>query len=66
MTRRMIPWHRLLPSHHRLLLWWALAGAGIALPWPIGGSSLPWLQRTADSDGCQVASIYDGSTLAAP
>ena len=66
MTRRTIPWHRLLPRHHRLLVWWALAGLGIALPWLIGGSGLPWLTpRTADSAGCQVASIYDGDTLRA-
>ena len=66
MTRRTIPWHRLLPRHHRLLVWWALAGLGIALPWLIGGSGLPWLTpRTADSAGCQVASIHDGDTLRA-
>ncbi|MEA3641177.1 MAG: thermonuclease family protein [Lamprobacter sp.] len=65
MTRRLIPWHRLLPRHHRLLLWWVLAGAGIALPWLIGGSSLPWLQRSIDNAGCRVVSIHDGDTLRA-
>ncbi|MCF8003707.1 MAG: endonuclease [Chromatiaceae bacterium] len=38
MTRRTIPWHRLLPRHQRLLVWWILAGAGIALPWLLDGS----------------------------
>ncbi|NBC47153.1 MAG: thermonuclease family protein [Gammaproteobacteria bacterium] len=65
MTQRTIPWHRLLPRHHRLLLWWALAGIGIALPWLLDGSGLPWLQRSIDSAGCRVVSIHDGDTLRA-
>lgn len=65
MTQRTIPWHRLLPRHHRLLLWWALAGIGIALPWLLDGSGLPWLQRSIDSAACRVVSIHDGDTLRA-
>lgn len=65
MTRRTIPWHRLLPRHQRLLVWWMLAGIGIAAPWLIGGDGLPWLQRSTDTAGCQVASIHDGDTLRA-
>lgn len=65
MTRRTIPWHRLLPRHQRLLVWWMLAGIGIAAPWLIGGDGLPWLQRSTDSAGCRVASIHDGDTLRA-
>ena len=64
MTRRTIPWHRLLPRHQRLLVWWALAGLGIAAPWLIAGVDLPWLRRQASElPGCRVASIYDGDTL---
>ena len=64
MTRRTIPWHRLLPRHQRLLVWWALAGLGIAAPWLIAGVDLPWLQRQASElPGCRVASVYDGDTL---
>ena len=65
MTRRLIPWHRLLPKHHRLLVWWALAGLGIAAPWLLDGLQLPWLDRSQAITGCQVASIHDGDTLRA-
>ena len=62
---RTIPWHRLVPKHHRLLVWWALAGIGIAAPWLIGGSGLSLFRGAITSDGCRVASIHDGDTLRA-
>jgi len=65
MTRITIPWHRILPRHQRLVVWWIVAGIGIAAPWMIGGVDLPWAQHTAVSNGCKVASIYDGDTLRA-
>lgn len=65
MTRHTIPWHRLLPRHHRLLVFWALAGIGIAAPWLLNGLDLSWLQRTTESTGCTVAKIHDGDTLRA-
>ena len=49
---RTIPWHRLVPKHHRLLVWWALAGIGIAAPWLIGGGGLSLFQgATRSADG---------------
>lgn len=65
MTRRAIPWHRLLPKHHRMLVWWALAGVGIALPWMLGTRGPAWFPGSAVIAGCAVASIHDGDTLRA-
>jgi endonuclease YncB( thermonuclease family) len=65
-TRRAIPWHRLLPRHHRLLVWWALAGLGIAAPWLIAGGNFSWLpSRVSPVAECRVNSISDGDTLRA-
>jgi endonuclease YncB( thermonuclease family) len=62
---RTIPWHRLLPRHHRLLVWWALTGIGVALPWLLSMGGLPLFGAPAAIAGCTVASIYDGDTLRA-
>jgi endonuclease YncB( thermonuclease family) len=69
MTRRTIPWHRLLPRHHRLLVWWALAGLGIALPWLLAGDSAltAWLRQPTSGPelACQLQSVTDGDTVRA-
>ena len=69
MTRRTIPWHRLLPRHHRLLVWWALAGLGIALPWLLAGDSdlTAWLRQSATGPelACTLQSVTDGDTVRA-
>ena len=66
MTRRTIPWHRLLPRHQRLLVWWALAGIGIAAPWLMARGNFAWLPGRANQVAeCRVNSISDGDTLRA-
>ena len=66
MTRRTIPWHRLLPRHQRLLVWWSLAGIGIAAPWLLAGGNFAWLpSRASPVAECRVNSISDGDTLRA-
>ncbi|MBK1732764.1 thermonuclease family protein [Thiococcus pfennigii] len=61
MIRFRIPWHRLLPRHQRIPLFWILAGLGLAAPWLLGG----WLPLGPPATQCAVASIYDGDTLRA-
>lgn len=57
---RSIPWHRLLPAHQRLALFWILAGVGIATPWLV--TRLPF---GSGPDTCVINSIHDGDTLRA-
>lgn len=59
-----IPWHRLVPRHHRILAFWILAGLGIAAPWLVTGGS-PWFPSVAPGSACQVNSVYDADTLRA-
>jgi endonuclease YncB( thermonuclease family) len=57
-----IPWHRLLPRHQRVTLFWILAGLGVAAPWLLGDAvRMP----TAPQAACVVDSVYDGDTLRA-
>ncbi len=62
MTRRTIAWHRLLPRHRRLLVWWIIAGLGVAGPW-----AMQLLSRPSASSGepCRVTRISDGDTIRA-
>ncbi|MBK1723847.1 thermonuclease family protein [Thiocystis violacea] len=62
MTRLRIPWHRLLPRHQRLALFWAFSGIGIAAPW-ILGDTISF--NTRKPPECMINSIYDGDTLRA-
>lgn len=61
---RSIPWHRLLPAHQRLALFWILAGLGLAAPW-LGHGGNPWFPSVPPGRACQVDSVHDGDTLRA-
>mgnify|MGYP001820613301 CR=1 FL=1 len=59
---RRIPWHRLLPKHQRIALFWVLAGLGISAPWLVGDRIA---FHTASEVACTIVDIHDGDTLRA-
>lgn len=59
-----IPWHRLIPRHQRIVVFWILAGLGLAAPWLWGGG-FSGLLTGADGRPCTLNSIHDGDTARA-
>jgi endonuclease YncB( thermonuclease family) len=49
-------------NHHRLTLFWALALAGLALPW-LSSCEVPVISGGSAERACVVSSVHDGDTL---